>query len=210
MSLRERSERQGERVRVDCPGAASPLHHSTLIRRCAPPSPKGRRIRWDESIVGFRRKCPAFPTPSSFPKLYSWRRARRPYHAVHPVGGEGVGSTFLDVGGLWSSDEARGRLRRGSLRTSMDGVRLLAARFLCGTSAALDVSARLPPSGTARNRPGVGKAQTGPAAGTRVENDDAGRLSRRNGKTHKHRASPVAPRPPQPLAALRQSASTHA
>ncbi len=56
----------------------------------------------------------------------------------------------------------------------MDGIRLLAARFLCGTSAALDASASPPLAGSARNRPGVGKARTGPAAGTRVENDDAG------------------------------------
>ena len=45
----------------------------------------------------------------------------RAYFA-HPVGGEGVGSTFLDGGGLWSSDEARRRDTSGVLE-DVDGWR---------------------------------------------------------------------------------------
>jgi hypothetical protein len=95
-------------------------------------------------------------------------------HSSHPVGGEGVGSTLLDVGGLWSSDEARGTQTPGVLAASMDDVRLLAACFLQGTSGAYGFKLRPPPSGTARNRPGVGKARQRPAVDQHVENDRAG------------------------------------
>ncbi len=47
--------------------------------------------------------------------------------SVQPVGGEGVGSTFLDDGGLWSSDEARATESPGVL-AEVDGWPLLARR----------------------------------------------------------------------------------
>ena len=48
---------------------------------------------------------------------------------MHPVGGEGVGSTFLDDGGLWPSEEARGKETSGVLvGWRVDSIRLLAAR----------------------------------------------------------------------------------
>ena len=50
-------------------------------------------------------------------------------HSVQPVGGEGVGSTFLDGGGLWSSDEARAKESTGVL-AEVDGWPLLARRAL--------------------------------------------------------------------------------
>ncbi len=50
-------------------------------------------------------------------------------HSVQPVGGEGVGSTFLDDGGLWSSDEARATESPGVL-AEVDGWPLLARRAL--------------------------------------------------------------------------------
>ena len=50
----------------------------------------------------------------------------------HPVGGEGVGSSAPMSAGCGRAMKPGGRIPRGSLRRSMDGLRLLAARFLCG------------------------------------------------------------------------------
>jgi hypothetical protein len=46
---------------------------------------------------------------------------------AYPVDGEGVGSTFLDDGGLWPSDEARGKETSGVLE-GRDGSCPLARR----------------------------------------------------------------------------------
>ena len=51
---------------------------------------------------------------------------------VHPVGGEGVGSSAPMSAGCGRAMKPGGRIPRGSLRRSMDGLRLLAARQWSG------------------------------------------------------------------------------
>jgi hypothetical protein len=115
----------------------------------------------------------------------------------HPVGGEGVGSTLLDVGGLWSSDEARGTQTSGVLE-DVDGWRLPARRApVRGTSTGYMRRTSSPVRG--RKEPGGCRQGPRKAGGRRA------RGKRRRGagclvetvKSNQHRASPVAPRPPR-------------
>jgi hypothetical protein len=82
-----------------------------------------------ESIVGFKKYSPALSTTSAFLNPIFAPEEEPPVQCSHPVGGEGVGSTFLDDGGLWSSDEARATESPGVL-AEVDGWPLLARRAL--------------------------------------------------------------------------------
>src|SRR6478672_2252587 len=134
LSARERSDRSRERVRVAFPGAASPLPPSdphpalraTFSQRekdqdCADNPPPARRVV-DTNLLILND---VWNPPASFPRL---RKTPR-HNPSHPVCGEGVGSTLLDVGGLWSSDEARGMQTSGALE-DVDGWRPPARRAL--------------------------------------------------------------------------------
>jgi hypothetical protein len=136
---------------------------------------------------------------------HSWRPAHNP---PHPVGGEGVGSTFLDVGGLWSSDEARAKDSPGVL-AGVDGWRPPARR-------GLQERTDPPPGVTFLPRPDQqwtgrqsGKVRTGPPSESPWKTIARSGLLRRNGKTIK---APGEARPLRPLPAppWKQAAKSHA
>ena len=202
MSLRERSDRLGERVWVARRGAASP--HSP-----ADPHPALRATfsQWEkESELLTIRRLSAYPPPPTSCFRSSCKNCSVTNHPrqdpcqtpAHPVGGEGVGSTFSMAAGCGRAMKPGGRVLRGSLQTSMDDVRLLAARLLADRygKAAAPASRRRQqcprrdparPEGRAANRMARGKRPRG-----------AG-LLRRNGKTIK---APGEARPPRALPEL--------
>jgi len=119
---------------------------------------------------------PLFPNPFPENPTLKTRRGPNPCQTPpHPVDGEGVGSTLLDDGGLWPSDEAGERHISGDLAgrgriPPACSPRAFGSRPL---SAPTGTSAPCP----ARQRTGrrVAKARTGPAGDGRVENGRAGR-----------------------------------
>src|SRR5690606_33996436 len=108
---------------------------------------------------------PPFQTHGNFSSRFVRLRRAAPYNPGHPVGGEGVGSSALDDGGLWSSDEARAEESPGVLE-GRDGSCPLARRAPWdGTATVETVSTfRLPapPQGAVRD---AGEAREGPPAG---------------------------------------------
>jgi hypothetical protein len=132
------------------------------------------------------------------PNQSTGRAGFRAHTVSHPVDGEGVGSTFLDDGGLWSSDEARAEESLGGpRRRSMDGLRLLAARLrMEPLLSTLSARSAFRPSRKGRSgtpvRPDKGRQPAG-----RVDNGHAGRPPRRNGKLYNSTGrGPAAPHPP--------------
>ncbi len=176
MSLRERSDRLGERVWVARRGAASP--HSP-----ADPHPALRATfsQWEkESELLTIRRLSAYPPPPTSCFRSSCKNCSVTNHPrqdpcqtpAHPVGGEGVGSTFSMAAGCGRAMKPGGRVLRGSLQTSMDDVRLLAARLLADRygKAAAPASRRRQqcprrdparPEGRAANRMARGKRPRG-------------------------------------------------
>ena len=140
---------------------------------------------------GFAR----FPSQSAVPPSHP------AYTPPHPVDGEGVGSTLLDGGGLWSSDEARAEESPGGLEGG-DGSRPPARRALLESGLLTSPSRRSRRHVRPASSPATAAAEIrlgpkrGPPTGGRVENGRAGRRSRRNGK---NTSAPGEPRPPRSL-----------
>ena len=93
----------------------------------------------------------------------------------HPVGGEGVGSTLLDGGGLWSSDEARGKDTAGDLE-DVDGWRPPARRALLDRGLLTPFGRHVRPASEAVPSPAEIRlgSNRGPPPGGRVDNGYAG------------------------------------
>jgi hypothetical protein len=117
--------------------AVLPLRHGAYSRRDTSPSLRDREetgghdavLAIPESIVGFSELNPVTLTPSAFLDPIFPPEEQPPLQCFIPSDGEGVGSTFLDDGGLWSSDEARATESAGVL-AEVDGWPLLARRAL--------------------------------------------------------------------------------
>ena len=93
------------------------------------------------------------------------RRKNPPYNPAHPVEGEGVGSTFLDDGGLWSSDEARAEESPGVLVGRRWMASACSPRAFGWNRYCRDCQ-HVPPSGpSATEVRDAGEAREGPPAG---------------------------------------------
>ena len=111
-----------------------PLHHPS-----DGPPPHSLREQGGDGMLTIRR-LPAYPVPPTQGLLSPFKINSVPSHhgrdpcqtPAHPVGGEGVGSSAPMSAGCGRAMKPGGWIPRGSLRRSMDGLRLLAARLLCG------------------------------------------------------------------------------
>src|SRR5690606_29505799 len=162
-SLQERAPFVAERPS----GPVVPV--GTRRARCdepRPPAPSSA-VCWQsaEFQSDSHKTLPPFQTHGNSSSRFVRLRRAAPYNPGHPVGGEGVGSSALDDGGLWSSDEARAEESPGVLE-DVDGWRPLARRAPWdGTATVETVSTfRLPapPQGAVRD---AGEAREGPPAG---------------------------------------------
>ena len=116
-------------------------------------------------------------TPLVFQKLQRHEPSAlsRVPDSSHPVGGEGVGSSAPMSAGCGRAMKPGGWIPRGSLRRSVDGFCLLAARFLCGL---LTARPSCPPRAVGSNVCGAIRSgpNSGPLPGGRVENGCAGQV----------------------------------
>ena len=153
---------EGGRRSLTDGGWPGPPQALSVAARTRPPSERLRRPPSPERGKGmlYIRRSPAHPAPPTCcfrlpSQIYSvtshhgWSPCQTP---AHPVGGEGVGSSASMSAGCGRAMKPGGWRLRGSLRASMDDVRLLAARFLSGpmTVKAVMSAARCRPQGRRR------------------------------------------------------------
>ncbi len=182
MSARERQRvvaRKGEALPLTgCPSPARARTTASAVV-CGRPLPPGeaierRDINSQNPPIAPPQPPVSQPLPQNSP--LKTRPGPNPCQTLpHPVDGEGVGSTLLDDGGLWPSDEAGERHISGGLAgrgriPPACSPRAFGSRPL---SAPTGTSAPCPARQRTRRR--VAKARTGPAGDGRVENGHAGR-----------------------------------
>ena len=140
MSARRRSRRScAKGCGSTAGGRLRRANQPTHIRPYGAPSPNGRRnlSAHNPPIVSISRVANPLTSITFQDKQRHEPSAPGPVSdSSHPVGGEGVGSSAPMSAGCGRAMKPGGWIPRGSLRRSMDGLRLLAARQWSGLLAA--------------------------------------------------------------------------